>query len=193
MAYHLGATMEPHNFETYISVDVETAGPIPGEYAMLSIGACTVFDSSVSFYIELQPDKEKVQADALKVSGLKMDELKERGEPPKAGVQKFADWVAQHTLPANEAVFVAFNAPFDWMFVNHYFHRYLGHNPFGHSALDMKVYYMGLKGISWSETSMKAISRGYFGEISLTHHALQDAIDQAELFKMMLKEAKRRK
>ena len=28
--------------ETYISVDIETAGPNPAEYSMLSIGACRV-------------------------------------------------------------------------------------------------------------------------------------------------------
>ena len=30
--------------EIFVSVDVETAGPIPGEYSLLSIGACPVFD-----------------------------------------------------------------------------------------------------------------------------------------------------
>ena len=180
--------MKLHNFETYISVDVETAGPNPGEYAMLSIGACTLFEPAGSFYIELTPDKEKVLPEALKVSGLKMDKLKESGELPKIGMQKFADWIAKHTPPAYEALFLAFNAPFDWMFVNDYFHRYLGHNPFGHSAIDMRAYYMGFKGISWGEASMKAISHYYFGELTLTHHALQDALHQGELFKMMLKE-----
>ena len=176
--------------ETYISVDIETAGPNPSQYAMLSIGACEVFEPANKFYVELQPDKEDFVPEALFVSGLKMDKLKERGEPPKAAMQKFADWVADVTPPGHKPVFVAFNAPFDWTFVNDYFHRYLGHNPFGHSALDMKAFYMGLKGISWDETSMKAIMQYYFGERSLTHHALRDALDQAELFQKMLEEAK---
>ena len=41
------------------------------------------------------------------------------------------------------SVFVGFNAPFDWSFVNYYFHRFLGHNPFGFTAVDIKAYYMG--------------------------------------------------
>ena len=41
--------------ERYFSVDIETAGPIPGKYSMLSIGACVVDDPSQSFYAELQP------------------------------------------------------------------------------------------------------------------------------------------
>ena len=28
--------------ETYISVDIETAGPNPSQYSLLSIGACSV-------------------------------------------------------------------------------------------------------------------------------------------------------
>ena len=65
-------------------------------------------------------------------------------------------------------MFVALNAPFDWMFINDYFHRYLGANPFGHSALDIKAYYMGLSGVTWSETSMKHISAHFLEEKHLT-------------------------
>jgi DNA polymerase III epsilon subunit-like protein len=172
--------------EFYISVDVETAGPHPGGYALLSIGACTISQTPKTFYAELQPDREAFLPDALLVSGLKMEKLKERGQPPDVAMRAFADWVAEVTPPDHRPVFVAFNAPFDWMFVNEYFHRYLGHNPFGHSALDIKAYFMGLKGVDWSETSMKAATEHYFGKRSLTHHALRDALDQAELFSKML-------
>ncbi|WP_268747167.1 hypothetical protein [Sphingobium sp. Ant17] len=35
--------------EIFVSVDVETAGPIPGEYSLLSIGACSVFAPEEAF------------------------------------------------------------------------------------------------------------------------------------------------
>ena len=38
--------------ETYISVDVEAAGPIPGAYSLLAIGACVVGNINKTFYIE---------------------------------------------------------------------------------------------------------------------------------------------
>jgi hypothetical protein len=41
--------------EVFISVDVETAGPIPGDYSLLSIGACVVDEPSQTFSCELQP------------------------------------------------------------------------------------------------------------------------------------------
>lgn len=182
--------MTAQNNEIYISVDVETAGPNPGTFALLSIGACLADDPDQTFYVELQPDKNAFQSEALAISGLKLDELAKTGQSPKQAMQAFADWVAQVTPPGGKAIFVAFNAPFDWMFVAEYFHRYLGHNPFGHSALDMKAFFMGLRGVAWGETGMDAVSEALLGKRSLSHNALQDALDQAELFREMLRQAR---
>jgi len=173
--------------EIYICVDVETAGPIPGQYAMLSIGACLVEDPSNTFYVELQPDRPDFLPEALAISGLSLDSLKQHGSPPRAAMQAFADWLKNVVPEGKKAVFVALNAPFDWMFVTDYFHRYLGHNPFGHSALDIKAYYMGFAGVSWSETSMRHISAYFLEEKHLVHNALRDAQDQAEIFSKILK------
>ena len=181
------------DLEYYLSVDVETAGPYPAGYALLSIGACAVAKPECTFYVELQPDREGSWPEALRISGLELERLKERGQPPGAAMQAFADWVAEVTSGGQQPVFVAFNAPFDWMFVNDYFHRYLGYNPFGHSALDMKAFFMGLRGVAWSRTGMDAVARAYADKLSLSHQALQDALDQAELFKQMLAEARKNK
>jgi DNA polymerase III epsilon subunit-like protein len=177
--------------EIYICVDVETAGPIPGQYAMLSIGACLVEDPSTTFYIELQPDRSDYLPEAMVLSGLSMDSLQQRGSHPCAAMQAFADWLKNVVPEGSKGVFVAFNAPFDWMFVNDYFHRYLGHNPFGHSALDIKAYYMGFAGVTWSETSMKHISAYLLQEKHLVHNALRDAQDQAEIFHEILKRSQK--
>lgn len=174
--------------ETFICVDVETAGPIPGEYAMLSIGACLVFDIVQTFYRELIPDRDGFQPEALAVSGLDMEKLRRDGTPPADAMRDFAQWVKSVCPEGSRAVFVALNAPFDWSFVNDYFHRYLGHNPFGHSALDIKAYFMGQTGVDWSETSMKHLSSHFLENIRLTHNALRDAQDQAEIFQMILKQ-----
>ncbi len=87
---------------------------------------------------------------------------------------------------------MALNAPFDWMFVNDYFHRYLQRNPFGHSALDIKAFYMGFAGVHWAQTSIACVlERGTCGR-KLTHNALQDARDQAEVFAHILEEVRAR-
>jgi len=150
-----------------------------------------VSEAPKTFYVEFQPDREESQPEALQITGLQLETLKERGQPPEVAMGQFADWVTAVTPSGRLPVFVAFNAPFDWMFVNEYFHRYLGHNPFGHSALDMKAFYMGLRGVTWLATGMDAVSADLVGKRALSHHALQDALDQAQLFREMLAEARK--
>jgi hypothetical protein len=96
-------------------------------------------------------------------------------------MQRFAGWVQKVVPEGARPVFVAFNAPFDWMFVCDYFYRYLGYNPFGHTALDIKAYAMGKRSSSWAETSMKRLFSDQAAS-PLTHNALQDAIDQGAIF-----------
>lgn len=172
--------------EVYIVVDVEASGPSPSGYALLSIGACTTREPGQTFYVELQPDRSAFTSEAMAVSGLSLARLKAEGTPPAEALQEFADWVAQVVAPDARPVFAAFNAPFDWMFVNDYFHRYLGYNPFGHSALDIKAYYMGLHGVPWGETSHAQVGKRYSDKEELTHHALSDAIDEADILRVML-------
>jgi DNA polymerase III epsilon subunit-like protein len=173
----------------FISVDVETSGPNPSQYSILSIGACTFLRPQQTFYVELKPVNPNYQESALIVSQLSLDELKRTGKDAEEAMMLFEEWVQQVMPEDNRPVFVAFNAPFDWMFVADYFYRYLGRNPFGHNALDIKAYYMGMNRINWSATSMRDVSHHYMRSRQLTHHALQDAKDQSEMFTQMLIQA----
>lgn len=168
--------------ECYISVDVETAGPVPSLYAMLSIGACLVDDPECGFYVEIAPEHQAVSPGALDVTGLTMEGLTATGETPAVAMERFARWLEQVTPAGQTPIFVGFNAPFDWMFVADYFHRHLGRNPFGHIALDTKAYFMGKFGTSFAASSMSFLSPRYLGGAPLTHNALADARDQAALF-----------
>jgi len=89
--------------EVYISVDVETAGPNPGQYSLLSIGACTLDEPPDTFYVELKPVNLQALPQALEISQLSLEEL------------------GKHV---------------------------------GHTALDIKAFYMGLAGCTWSDTSL---------------------------------------
>jgi DNA polymerase III epsilon subunit-like protein len=176
--------------EIYICVDVETAGPIPGQYSLLSIGACTLDDPPATLYIELKPTTQRNSPEAACVHQLSLARLMAEGMAPKQAMLRFEAWLDIQLTPVQLPVFVAFNAPFDWMFVNYYFIRYLGHNPFGHAALDIKALYMGLAGVPWSQTAWRFIEPDYIEGKNLTHHALQDALDQAILFKKLLSDLK---
>jgi len=170
--------------EILISVDVETSGPIPGEYSMLSIGACLVDGDTRSFSALLKPVNRNVDPKALEVTGLSLDRLDVEGEEPAAVMARFAGWVAEVTPEGSVPVFVGFNAPFDWSFVNYYFHRFTGSNPFGFTALDIKAFYMGATGCSWRETKSSAMATKLGPSSKGDHDALHDAKFQAELFRL---------
>lgn len=172
--------------ETYISVDVETSGPIPGEFSMLSLGACVVGNTNQTFYTEIKPLNDNFIKQALAVNGLKIEDLKIKGEKPAEAMGRFEKWVKQ-VSGDYRPVFVAFNATFDWSFTHWYFVKFLGRNPFGISGLDIKAYYMGMKNVGWGETTKKHVRSQFQPKTQHTHNALDDAREQAEIFEKMLK------
>ncbi len=178
--------------KVYISVDIETAGPVPGEYSMISLGACLIDNPTEHFYIELKPINDNCIPEALKVSGLTFEQLTTMGINPAEAMSSFQNWV-QRVTDNQRAVFVGFNASFDWSFVNWYFHVFLGENPFGIGALDIKSYYMGSSGCLWQETTSSQLPLSFQPSHRQSHNALDDAIAQAEIFKKLLQAAQQRR
>lgn len=167
--------------DEWVSIDVETAGPDPETYALLAIGACLVRDPDIGFSVELVPDRVAEDPSAMAVHGLSMDCLRAHGQPPAEAMAAFAEWLGQQGL--RHPVMVALNAPFDWMFINAYFWRYLGHNPFGHAAIDIKAFAMGWLGQPWSNTTIAGLARHLGLAPALSHEALADARQQAHLLR----------
>jgi DNA polymerase III epsilon subunit-like protein len=168
--------------EIFISVDIETSGPIPGEYSMLSIGACLVESPETTFECTLKPLNQNADQEALAVTGFSLEELERSGTEPRQAMDQFHSWVKLACGTGEVPVFVALNAPFDWSFVNYYFHRFHEKNPFGFTALDIKAYYMGVTGVSWKDTRSSAMASRLHPTRKGDHNALQDALYQAELF-----------
>jgi DNA polymerase III epsilon subunit-like protein len=172
--------------EIFVSVDIEASGPVPGEFSMLSVGACLVDAPEKTFHAELKPITENFVAEALAVTGLSLDELASRGKPPERAMRELATWVEAACVDEGGVpVFVGLNAPFDWSFVNYYFHRFTGDNPFGFAALDIKAYFMGATGCAWQDTRSSAIAKFVGPTLTGNHNALQDSLYQAELFRLL--------
>lgn len=171
--------------EVFISVDVETAGPIPGQFSLLSIGACSVFDPTKTFVCELKPINRNADPKALEVAGLSLDELARTGLDPSEAMGRFNDWLRTVCGADGSVVFVGFNAPFDWSFVNYYFHRFGSGNPFGFTALDIKALYMGATGCDWADTRSSRIAEFLKPTLTGDHNALHDAQFQAEIFRLI--------
>ena len=178
--------------EVFISVDIETAGPIVTEHSMLTIGACLVYTPGIEFSVMLKPISEKAVKEALEVSGLSLEQAQKEGLEPADAMSTFAAWVAKNVPEDSTPVFVGLNAPFDWSFVNYYFLNYLGENPFGFTALDIKALFMGATGCSWYDTKSSSIAKRVHPALKGDHDALHDARYQAELFRLVHELSKKR-
>ena len=129
---------------SFIMVDIEADGPIPGDYSMVCFGAVVV-ESGLerTFYGELRPISDKFIPEALAVSGFTREHVMDFPEP--AGVmQSFAEWIA--SVSADRPMFVSDNNGFDWQFINWYLHHFTGGNPFGFSSTNLGSLYKGLTG-----------------------------------------------
>lgn len=171
--------------ECLISVDIESAGPIPGEFSMLSLGACLVYSPEQLFTCEIKPINTKADPVALAVVGYSLDHFESHGLSPADAMSSFRNWIKESAGEANP-VFVGFNAPFDWSFVNYYFHKFLGENPFGFAALDVKALYMGRCRTTWAETKSSAMARALNVDPTGDHDPLHDALYQAQLCRAVL-------
>ncbi|HEY1785699.1 MAG TPA: hypothetical protein VGG30_09135 [Pirellulales bacterium] len=156
---------------TYIMVDVEADGPIPGDYSMVCFGAVVVEPNlDRTFYGQLRPVSEKWIPDALAVSGFTREQTLAFDEPASV-MQRFGEWVK--SVVTGRPIFISDNNGFDWQFVNWYFHHFLGENPFGHSSQNLGSFYKGLVKDMFSNFKHLRKTRH-------THHPVDDARGNAE-------------
>lgn len=179
--------------DLYISADIEADGPIPGPYSMLAFGLTVagrfdgkLFDAAdpeaATFYRELRPISDDFDSKALEVAGLDRDRLAAEGADPQAAMVEAAAWVAQRA-GSDRAVLVGYPVVFDWMFLHWYFVRYTGESPFGFSsALDIKTIYQQKAGVTISDAGRGDLPAELRSDREHTHNALDDAIEQAEIF-----------
>jgi hypothetical protein len=155
----------------YIMVDVETDGPIPGDYSMISFGAVLVDEQlNKSFYGQLKPISEKFVPEALAVSGLTRDQTNSFDDP-KTVMQNFAGWLQE--VSPNRPSFISDNNGFDWMFICWYFHHFTGSNPFGHSSSNLGSLYKGLVKDTFQNFK-------HLRKTAHTHNPVDDARGNAE-------------
>ncbi len=178
-------------------MDIETSGPVPGIHSLLSIGVTHVRRTAGEYrltddlYLELQPAYSGVQEAAMAIHKLVLEQLARTGVPPKEAMERIFQWVRDRQKDIrNRPVFVAHNAPFDWMFCAYTFGHTGVPNPFGHSAIDTKALAMGKLDLAWSQTSLKNVASHLPGvpprDESTLHHAGADARYQALVFAALM-------
>ncbi len=164
---------------SYIMVDVEADGPIPGDYSMICFGAVVVDPSlTQTFYGRLKPVSEKWIPEALAVSGLTREETLAFDDPASV-MAEFGTWVDEQSQ--GRAMFISDNNGFDWQFINWYFHHFTGDNPFGFSSTNLGSLYKGA--IRNTFKNFKHLRK-----TKHTHHPVDDAKGNAEALLRIVKE-----
>lgn len=157
----------------YIVVDVESDGPIPGDYSMTELGA-VILEPGLkrTFYAKFKPISYKFVPEALAVSGKSREETL-TWPAAVEGILQFNAWIKENTKPNDRPRFASDNNGFDWQFVNWYFHHFLGDNPFGHSSTNIGSLYKGL------QQSM-FVNFKHLRKTRHDHNPVTDAIGNAE-------------
>jgi hypothetical protein len=190
-----GVDGRPENaVDAYFSADVETDGPIPGPYSMLSFAIVYAgsFDGQrferpknyqTYFYKELKPISNKFQAEALKVNGLDRGRLLKSGGAPDQVMAEAARWVKMISGEANP-VLVAYPLSFDWSWLYWYFIRFSSEgSPFGYSrCFDIKTALSVKARIPICRAGRARLDPSLGSNLAHTHHAIGDATEQAEIF-----------
>ncbi len=191
-----------------ISVDVEATGPTPGNYSMLSIGACVVGDTYKQFYRDIKPITDRYIYDYARIGCLELDCLKpvnflwpyNARDPgfspentleyltkyatyPSVAMFDFACWL-EDVCDGLDPLMIAAPIKFDGMYIDWYFDSFFeGPNPFGHSGKDLGSIYCGFAGSL--SANMKNDKRFNVNNFRL-HNALSDAVVQAERLEILM-------
>lgn len=181
--------------EIYVSTDVEADGPVPGMHSMLSLGSAAYLAdktliSTFSANLELLPgasgDPETMTWWSRHPEA--WEACRRDLRAPADAIADYAGWLDQ--LPG-KPVFAGYPAAFDFMFVCWYLMRFVGRNPFGFSALDIKTMAMVMLGRDYHDSTKDNMPRRWFDDLPHTHVALNDAIEQGVLLCNMLAEKQR--
>lgn len=180
--------------DVYFSADVETDGPIPGPYSMLSFALvyAGAFDGETfsvpdsyerRFYCELKPISDEFQPEALSVNGLDRERLWREGRDPSQAMVEAFDWITE-VAGAGCPTLVAYPLSFDWTWLYWYFVRFCDRgSPFNHSrCFDLKTAFAVKARLPVSAASRSNLDPGLRSQRVHTHHAMDDAIEQAEIF-----------
>lgn len=185
--------------ELYISCDIEADGPIPGPHSMLSFGCAAFFNGQLigtcTRNLETLPDAVGAQ-DTMEWWATQPDawaaHRRDLVAPQKAmeGLVAWLDEMSAH-CGGKKPVFVGYPAAYDFMFIAWYLQRFAKQCPFGWSALDMKTLAMVKLGTEYRKSTKKNFPKFWFNRpeeyknLSHSHVALDDAIEQGFLFQAM--------
>lgn len=202
--------------QLYVSVDIESDGPIPGPHSMLSFGASAfmvtpkesgigvppgnvVSVNSIGAVSELGTFTRNLELLPGSVPDPSTSEFWAKNQnayaatrtnlqAPETAMPEFKTWLQQWGY---KPTFVGYPVTFDFMFVHWYMIKFAGEDPFGFQGLDMKTMTWVLQGCtSFHGVAKRTFPRHWFkGTHGHNHVALDDAVEQGVIFRNMLDDA----
>lgn len=184
--------------EIYFSVDIESDGPIPAKNSMLSFG-CAAFTSdgkmigTYSANLDTLPGAipDPDTMNWWKGQQKAWEECRKGTRAAEIVMPEFVQWVKK-TSGKDKPVFVGYPTGYDFTFMYWYLIAFAGESPFSFSALDIKTLAMAVLNTDFRDTTKKKFPKSWFGKGRHSHVALDDAIEQGELFCNILVEVRGR-
>jgi hypothetical protein len=170
--------------QLYFDVDVEADG-IAGYGSLLSVGAVSPWGET--YYAELKPASERYLESNhafCEAHNLERERLMDEGQDPDAAMAELSDWVGDTTKTHDKsrAVFSAFNASFDFPWVDLAMKEAELKNPFGVAGYCIKSLANQLSSnYDWRQTTKGRLPRDVIPEGDFTHNALEDAVYQQKI------------
>lgn len=159
---------------SYFVVDVESDGPFPEAitgYSMVCFGAIKVDDAlDKTFYGGVAPISNVFNPEALAVSGNSREQHR-NFKHPSVVMQEFDAWIKETSK--GHPIFISDNPAYDFAFINYYFHKFLGKNPFGFSGRRIGDLYCGMVKDSRAKWKHLRVTQH-------THNPVDDAKGNAE-------------
>lgn len=168
---------------SFYVVDVESDGPVPPDYSMVCIGAICIDLKTLTikdtFYGTTKPLKgSSYNLEALNISGFSHEEHLKFNDPIIT-MENFLEWINK-TNNNGRPIMFSDNIAYDWQWVNYYFHKFIGTNPFGYSGRRIGDVYAGI--VKDLRASWK-----HLRETKHTHNPVDDAMGNAEALIKILK------
>lgn len=161
-----------------IVVDVESDGPVPGLFSMISIGIVVAEEKLITellpFKALFKPISLYWKHDALAISNISREEHEAYPEALDSTVQML-HWLEniQKVTGGGRLTMWSDNPAYDFMWPTYYLHHYVGQSPLGWSARRIGDLWCGHKG------SLKARWK-HLRDTPHTHDPVDDAMGNAE-------------
>lgn len=171
---------------TYIAIDIEANGPIPGPFSMLALGS-VAYNSSGEEIGDFNANLLPLDNAAEDPSTMKFwaehpevyQQLRRDAQPAQATMMKYLAWLGEY-----RGQVIALTKPkgFDFMWIYWYLRRFVDRCPFGWECVDMRSYISGRQKILYKNAVKSNLPEEWFIHMRHTHVPVEDARDIGEMW-----------